>query len=416
LIVAAFVSKEYLLTDTTLHNGTAKTMSSALSPIYGRLPVAFTHGEGIWLWDQNGKQYLDALSGIGVSCLGHAHPALVKAISEQAAKVIHTSNLYEVPLQEELAQEICSISSMSEVFFANSGAEANEGAIKLARLFGHLKGVKVPTIITMDSSWHGRTLGTLAATGSEKARKGFEPLPAGFVQVTYNKLDAIIEAARDCPDVVAVLIEVLQGEGGIRPSDISYLQSLRELCNQRGWLLMIDEVQSGIGRTGKWLAHQWANVLPDVITLAKGLGGGVPIGAVAACGPAAGILKPGHHGTTFGGGPLVCAASLAVLNTLKTDKLLTHAETVGNELKSALEKELLGLKGVVEVRGRGLMLGIELDRPCGDLVRQALDAGLLINVTRDKVVRLLPPLILTSEQAQQIVALLVPLIKKFLAA
>jgi len=391
-------------------------MSSALSPIYGRLPVAFTHGQGVWLWDQGGKRYLDALSGIGVSCLGHAHPALVKAISEQAAKVIHTSNLYEIPLQEELAQRLSAISSMSEVFFANSGAEANEGAIKLARLFGHLKGIKVPTIITMDSSWHGRTLGTLAATGSEKARKGFEPLPAGFVQVTYNKLDAITEAAKTCPDVVAVLIEVLQGEGGIRPSDISYLQALRKLCDERGWLLMIDEVQSGIGRTGKWLAHQWADILPDVITLAKGLGGGVPIGAVAARGPAAGILKPGHHGTTFGGGPLVCAAALAVLDTLKADNLLAHAQSVGNELKSALEHELLGVKGIVEVRGRGLMIGIELDRPCADLVRHALDAGLLINVTRDKVVRLLPPLILSSAQAQQIVATLVPLIKKFLAA
>ncbi|MCD8516712.1 MAG: aminotransferase class III-fold pyridoxal phosphate-dependent enzyme, partial [Burkholderiaceae bacterium] len=260
-------------------------MSSALSPIYGRLPVAFTHGQGVWLWDTTGKRYLDGLSGIGVSCLGHAHPALVKAIAEQAAKVIHTSNIYEIPLQEALAQRITAISGMSEVFFANSGAEANEGAIKLARLYGHLKGVKVPTIITMDSSWHGRTLGTLAATGSEKARQGFEPLPAGFLQVTYNKLDAIDQAAAGCPDVVAILVEVLQGEGGIRPSDLSYLKALRKLCDERDWLLMIDEVQSGIGRTGKWLAHQWAEILPDVITLAKGLGGGVPIGAVAARGP-----------------------------------------------------------------------------------------------------------------------------------
>lgn len=390
-------------------------MSSALSPIYGRLPVAFTHGQGVWLWDQHGKRYLDGLSGIGVSCLGHAHPALVKAISEQAAKVIHTSNLYEVPLQEQLAERINAISGMTEVFFANSGAEANEGAIKLARLFGHLKGVEVPTIITMDSSWHGRTLGTLAATGSEKARKGFEPLPEGFIQVTYNKIDAITEAAKRCPDVVAVLIEVLQGEGGIRASDLAYLKDLRKLCDERGWLLMIDEVQSGIGRTGKWLAHQWAGILPDVMTLAKGLGGGVPIGAVAARGPAAGLLKPGHHGTTFGGGPLVCAAGLAVLDTLVKEDLLANAERVGNHLKSLLEQALGGTPGVVEIRGRGLMLGIELDRPCGDLVRHALDQGLLINVTRDKVVRLLPPLILTAEQAQTIVETLAPLIRRFLS-
>jgi acetylornithine/N-succinyldiaminopimelate aminotransferase len=391
-------------------------MSSALSPIYGRLPVAFTHGQGVWLWDTEGKRYLDGLSGIGVSCLGHAHPVLVKAIADQAAKVIHTSNIYEVPLQEQLAQRITAISGMSEVFFANSGAEANEGAIKLARLYGHLKGVKIPTIITMDSAWHGRTLGTLAATGSEKARQGFDPLPAGFIQVTYNQIDAITRAADQCPDVVAVLVEVLQGEGGIRPSDLSYLQDLRKLCDQRGWLMMIDEVQSGIGRTGKWLAHQWAEILPDVITLAKGLGGGVPIGAVAARGPAAGILKPGHHGTTFGGGPLVCAAALAVLDTLERDNLLEHAEKVGQAMLARLHAELDGLDGVTEVRGRGLMIGIELSRPCAELVRRALGAGLLINVTRDKVVRLLPPLIINQAEADQLLDGLIDLIKKFLSS
>ena len=391
-------------------------MSSALSPIYGRLPVAFTHGQGVWLWDTEGKRYLDGLSGIGVSCLGHAHPVLVKAIADQAAKVIHTSNIYEVPLQEQLAQRITAISGMSEVFFANSGAEANEGAIKLARLYGHLKGVKIPTIITMDSAWHGRTLGTLAATGSEKARQGFDPLPAGFIQVTYNRIDAITRAADQCPDVVAVLVEVLQGEGGIRPSDLSYLQDLRKLCDQRGWLMMIDEVQSGIGRTGKWLAHQWAEILPDVITLAKGLGGGVPIGAVAARGPAAGILKPGHHGTTFGGGPLVCAAALAVLDTLERDNLLEHAEKVGQAMLVRLHAELDGLDGVTEVRGRGLMIGIELSRPCAELVRRALEAGLLINVTRDKVVRLLPPLIISQAEADQLLDGLIDLIKKFLSS
>ena len=389
-------------------------MSSALSPIYGRLPVAFTHGEGVWLRDENGKRYLDGLSGIGVSCLGHAHPVLVNAISEQAHRLIHTSNLYEIPLQETLAQRICAMSGMTEVFFSNSGSESNEGAIKVARLYGHLKGIKVPTIITMDSSWHGRTLGTLAATGSEKARAGFGPLPDGFVQVTYNDLEAVTTAGDQCPDVVAVMVEVLQGEGGIRPSDVKYIQALRKLCNERDWLLIIDEVQSGIGRTGKWLAHQWSDVLPDVITLAKGLGGGVPIGAVAVRGPAAGILKPGHHGTTFGGGPLVCAAALAVLDTLEKDDLLTHAHTVGAAMQARLKETLGSHPGVKEIRGQGLMIGIELQQPCGVLVSDCLAQGLLINVTRDKVVRLLPPLILSQSEADQLLDILIPLIQRFL--
>jgi len=389
-------------------------MTSALSNIYGRLPVAFTHGKGVWLWDEQGKRYLDGLAGIGVSCLGHAHPALVKAISEQAAKVIHTSNLYEIPLQEQLAQRIVAISGMTEVFFGNSGAEANEGAIKLARMYGYLKGIKVPTIISMESSWHGRTLGTLAATGSEKARHGFGPLPEGFMQVRYNSIAAIEEAAANNPDIVAVLLEVVQGEGGIRPSDAQYLKDLRALCDQRGWLLMIDEVQSGIGRTGKWLAHQWAGILPDVITLAKGLGGGVPIAAVAARGPAAGVLKPGNHGTTFGGGPLVCAAGLAVLDTLEKENLLNNAATVGQYLLDKLSKELTGVPGIVEVRGKGLMVGIELDRPCGELAKTALAHGLLINVTRDTVIRLLPPLILNQEEADILANTLVPMVKQFL--
>ena len=390
-------------------------MSSALSPIYGRLPVAFTHGKGVWLWDTEGKRYMDALSGIGVSCLGHAHPAMVKAISEQAAKVIHTSNLYEIPLQEALAQRICEISGLSEVFFANSGAEVNEGAIKVARLYGHQKGIQTPTIITMDSSWHGRTIATLAATGSEKAREGFGPLPDGFVQVTYNNIAAIEKAAATCPDIVAVLVEVLQGEGGIRPSDIEYVQALRKMCDERDWLLMIDEVQSGIGRTGKWLGHQWSGVTPDVVTLAKGLGGGVPIGAVAIGGRAAGLLKPGHHGTTFGGGPLVCAASIAVLDTLAQDGLLEHAQTLGSAMISRLKSELGNVPGVLEVRGQGLMIGVELERPCAELVRTALARGFLINVTRDKVVRLLPPLILTESEADELLDNLIPMITEFLA-
>ena len=390
-------------------------MSSPLISIYSRLPVAFTHGEGVWLWDAQGRRYLDGLAGIGVSCLGHAHPKLVAAISEQAARVIHTSNIYEVPQQTALAERIAQLSGMEEVAFANSGSEANEAAIKLARYHGYKNGNTHAHIITMDSSWHGRTLGTLAATGSEKARKGFEPLPTGFIQVKYNDLDAVAQAGDREPRVNAVLLEVLQGEGGIRPSDISYLQALRKLCTERGWLLMIDEVQSGIGRTGKWFAHQWADIKPDVMTLAKGLGGGVPIGAMVATGPAANVLTPGSHGTTFGGGPLVCAAGLAVLDTLEQDRLLANAETVGAHLHRRLAEGLADVAGVNEVRGWGLMLGIELDRPCGVLVTRALEAGLLINVTRDRVVRLLPPLILTSDQADQLAEILIPLIKQFLA-
>ena len=388
-------------------------MSSAISNTYGRLPVAFTHGKGVWLWDTNGRRYLDAMAGIGVSCLGHDHPKLVAAISEQAARVIHTSNLYQIPQQEALAKRINEISNMTEVLFGNSGAEANEAAIKLARYYGYKKGNDLPTIITMESSWHGRTLGTLAATDSEKARTGFGPLPEGFVKVKYNDLEAVRSAGDKEPRVVAVLLEVLQGEGGIRPSDIAYMKGLRKLCDERGWLMMIDEVQSGIGRTGKWLAHQWADILPDVVVLAKGLGGGVPIGAIAARGPAAGVLGPGSHGTTFGGSPLVCAAGLATLGALESEKLLENAVIVGAHLKAGLEDALKGTPGVLEVRGQGLMLGVELEKPCGVLVGRALEAGLLINVTRDRVIRMLPPLLINKAEADEIVKILVPLIKAF---
>ena len=388
-------------------------MSSAISNTYGRLPVAFTHGKGVWLWDTNGRRYLDAMAGIGVSCLGHDHPKLVAAISEQAARVIHTSNLYQIPQQEALAKRINEISNMTEVLFGNSGAEANEAAIKLARYYGYKKGNDLPTIITMESSWQGRTLGTLAATDSEKARTGFGPLPEGFVKVKYNDLEAVRSAGDKEPRVVAVLLEVLQGEGGIRPSDIAYMKGLRKLCDERGWLMMIDEVQSGIGRTGKWLAHQWADILPDVVVLAKGLGGGVPIGAIAARGPAAGVLGPGSHGTTFGGSPLVCAAGLATLGALESEKLLENAVIVGAHLKAGLENALKGTPGVLEVRGQGLMLGVELEKPCGVLVGRALEAGLLINVTRDRVIRMLPPLLINKAEADEIVKILVPLIKAF---
>ena len=390
-------------------------MTSALSNTYSRLPVAFTHGKGVWLWDAEGRRYLDGLAGIGVSCLGHGHPGLVAAISEQAARVIHTSNLYEIPQQQALAERICSISAMTEVVFGNSGAEANEAAIKLARLYGYNKGNDLPTIITMESSWHGRTIGTLAATDSDKARKGFGPLPEGFIKVAYNNLDAIKQAGAREPRVVAVLLEVLQGEGGIRPTDTQYLRDLRKLCDERGWLMMIDEVQSGIGRTGKWLAHQWAGILPDVVTFAKGLAGGVPIGACGARGPAAGVLGPGTHGTTFGGGPLVCAAGLATFSAIEQERLLENAVVVGDHLKASLKAALAGTAGITEVRGQGLMIGVELEKPCGVLVSRALDAGLLINVTRDRVVRLLPPLILTKAEADQIVQILAPLIKTFIA-
>lgn len=391
-------------------------MSSVLSNIFARLPVAFTHGEGVWLWDTEGRRYLDGLSGIGVSSLGHAHPRLVAAIAEQAARVLHVSNLYEVPQQEALAQRLVELSGMEEVAFTSSGSEANETAIKLARLYGHKNGNTHAHIITMESSWHGRTLATLAATGSLKAREGFEPMPTGFIQVAFNSIDAIIKAAEDEPRVNTVMLETLQGEGGIRPADIDYLKAVRKLCDERGWLLIIDEVQSGIGRTGKWFAHQWADIRPDVMTLAKGLGGGVPIGATLMRGPAARVFTPGSHGTTFGGNPLVCHAALTVLQTLADDQLLDNAHTTGTYLKEQLTRELAGVEGVVEVRGRGLMLGVELDRPCPTIPRLALDAGLLINVTRERTVRMLPPLILQRSEADELVARLVPVIRQFLGS
>jgi len=390
-------------------------MSSALSNIFSRLPVSFTHGQGVWLWDADGRRYLDALSGIGVNSLGHAHPRLVAAITEQAQRVIHVSNLYEVPQQAALAERLVALSGLSECIFTSSGSEANETALKLARYYGHQNGNPHAHVITMDSSWHGRTLATLAATGSAKAREGFEPLPAGYIQVAYNSLKAIEDAAAAEPRVNTVLLETLQGEGGIRPAEIEYLQAVRRLCDERGWLFMIDEVQSGIGRTGKWFAHQWADIRPDVMTLAKGLGGGVPIGATLMGGRAAGVFKPGSHGTTFGGNPLVCHAALTVLQTLEDDGLLESAHRVGTHLQDALRSALAGVAGVNDVRGRGLMIGIELDRACGAIVRQALETGLLVNVTRDRVVRLLPPLILTEADADEIVARLVPTIKTFLS-
>ncbi|MFO7188341.1 MAG: acetylornithine transaminase [Pseudomonadota bacterium] len=390
-------------------------MTSHLMNTYNRLPVSFTHGKGVWLWDEAGKRYLDALAGIAVSGLGHAHPELVKAIAEQAARVIHTSNLYEVRRQEQLAAKLCALSGLSEVFFCSSGSEANETAIKLARLYGHQRGIHNPQIVVMEKAWHGRTLATLSATGNRKAQAGFEPLMSGFVRVPYNDIKAVQQAAENNRDIVAVLLEVLQGEGGINVADLDYVRELRRICDERGWLLMIDEVQSGIGRTGKWFAYQHAGIQPDVITLAKGLGSGVPIGACVGGGRAAGVFKPGNHGSTFGGGPLACTAAYTTLEVMEKEGLLANAERQGELLRSGLREALEGVPGVVEIRGMGLMVGVELDRPCGELVKQALDKGLLINVTSEKVIRLLPPLIIKDEETAQIVSILAPLVRAFLA-
>lgn len=381
---------------------------------YARQPIAFTHGQGARLWDEEGKEYLDALSGIAVNGLGHAHPRLVRAIADQAAQLIHTSNLYRVPLQERLAQRLCQLAAMDGAFFCNSGAEANEAAIKLARLYGHQRGIEVPTLIVMEKAWHGRTIATLSATGSRKAQAGFEPLVAGFVRVPYNDLAAVEAVAERNPNVVAVLLEPIQGEGGIQVAEVTYQQKLAAFCRERQWLYMVDEVQTGIGRTGKWFATETAGVLPDVLILAKGLGSGVPIGACLARGVAAQVFKPGHHGTTFGGGPLVCAAALATLEAMEQEHLLDNARQRGDQLLNGLRAGLTGVAGVVEVRGQGLMVGIELDRPCGQLVMQALAQGLLINVTSEKVVRLLPPLIIDEAQIAQLLTTLIPLIRGFL--
>lgn len=384
-----------------------------LMSTYARLPVAFVRGEGAWLWDEAGRRYLDALAGIAVNGVGHAHPGIVKAITENAS-LIHTSNIYRVIRQEQLANRLCALSGMDEVFFCNSGSEANETAIKLARLYGHQRGVEVPTIIVMERAWHGRTIATLSATGNRKAQAGFEPLVTGFVRVPYNDIQAVRAVAEHNRSVVAVLLEPIQGEGGINVADMQYQRELQAFCHEQGWLYMLDEVQTGIGRTGTLFAFQHAGVQPDVLALAKGLGSGVPIGACLAGGAAAGVFKPGNHGTTFGGGPLVCAAALATLDIMDAEGLPKNATRQGTRLKEALSAGLQGVPGVVDVRGQGLMLGIELDRPCGEIVARALAQGLLVNVTSEKVIRLLPPLILTAEQVDQIAGTLVPLILDFL--
>jgi acetylornithine aminotransferase len=382
---------------------------------YSRIPVAFTHGTGVWMWDQAGKKYLDALAGIAVSTLGHGHPRLTRAIAEQSARLIHTSNLYVIDEQERLAEKLAKISGMDAAFFCNSGCEANEAAIKLARLHGHGKGVASPAIVVMDKAFHGRTLATLSATGNKKVQAGFEPLVPGFVRVPLNDIEAARRVAAQDPSVVAVLVEPIQGEGGINLSTMQYLRELRELCDHKGWLLMVDEVQCGLGRTGKWFVYQHAGISPDVALLAKGLASGVPIGACLARGAAAGVFKPGTHGSTFGGNPLACAAALATLETIEEEGLMENATRVGALLLEGLREALAGRPGVVEVRGHGLMIGIELERPCGELVGRAMNAGLLINVTMDNVVRLLPPLVMSESEARQVLSILVPLVRAFLA-
>ena len=390
-------------------------MSDALMATYQRLPVTFTKGEGAWLWDAAQRRYLDAIAGIAVCGLGHAHPAVQQAICEQAGRLIHTSNLYGIELQQRLGERLTRLADMQRVFFANSGAEANEAAIKIARLYGHQRGIDKPSIIVMEGSFHGRTLATLTATGNRKVQAGFEPLVQGFLRAPYGEPQALLDLA-DNQDVVAVLVEPIQGEGGVNIPPDDYLNRLREICNQQGWLLMLDEIQTGMGRTGHLFAHQHQAIRPDVMTLAKGLGNGVPIGACLARGVAAELLGPGRHGSTFGGNPLVCRVALSVLDTLESEGLTARAAELGQRLHGRLQNALGELDGVVEVRSRGLMLGIELERPCGTLVTRALQQGLLINVTSDSVIRLLPPLIISDAQADQIADQVIALVGEFLTA
>ena len=381
---------------------------------YGRLPVAMSHGKGVRLWDTNGKSYLDALAGIAVNTLGHGHPKLVPALQDQVAKMMHCCNYYHIPDQEKLAAKLVSLSDLTNTFFCSTGLEANEAAIKLARKFGHNKGIKNPTIVVYEKAFHGRSIATLSATGNEKIQQGFGPMVEGFIRVPLNDIDALKKATHNNPDVVAVFFETIQGEGGINPMRWEYLREVRALCDAKDWLMMIDEVQCGMGRTGKWFAHQWAGILPDVMPLAKGLGSGIPIGAVVAGPKAAGIFQPGNHGTTFGGNPLAMRAGVETIRIIEEDGLLENAARVGEYLKNTLMLEIGSLKGIKEIRGYGLMIGIELDKPCGVIMSRALDAGLLLSVTADSVIRLVPALIMTEKEADEVVALLTPIVKTFL--
>ncbi len=389
-------------------------MSNTLMNTYARLPVTFTHGEGVWLYDENGDAYFDALTGIAVCGLGHSHPAVTKAICDQSSQVIHTSNLYGIAKQQQLGDTLTRLSKMDRVFFANSGAEANEASIKLARLYGNRRNIENPTIIVMESSFHGRTMATLSATGNRKVHAGFEPLVQGFARVPHNDIESI-QRLTDNKSIVAILVEPIQGEGGIHVPDDSYLQQLREICNEQEWLLMLDEVQCGMGRTGKMFAHQHAGITPDVMSLAKALGNGIPIGACLAHGQAAELFAPGNHGTTFGGNPLASAAALAVCETIENDNLIERAAQLGTQLLEGFKAALADTAGIQEIRGKGLMVGIELDNDCPELVKLALEEKLLINVTAGKVIRLLPPLIMTDDQAAELVEKLSQLIKRYLA-
>jgi acetylornithine aminotransferase len=382
---------------------------------YGRLPIALSHGQGCRVWDTTGKAYIDGLGGIAVNTLGHNHPELVPALQDQLTKLIHSSNYYHVTGQEQLATKLTEISGLTNAFFCCTGLEANEAALKLARKYGHDKGIERPEIVVYEAAFHGRSIATLSATGNPKVQAGFGPLVEGFIRVPLNDIEALKKATEGNPNVVAVFFETIQGEGGINPMRVDYLKQVRALCDERDWLMMIDEVQCGMGRTGKWFAHQWAGILPDVMPLAKGLGSGVPIGAVVAGPKAANIFGPGNHGTTFGGNPLAMRAGIETIRIMEEHKLLENAATVGAHLKAALEREIGGLAGVKEIRGQGLMLGIELDRPCGVILNRACDAGLLLSVTADKVIRLVPPLILSIAEADEIVAILAPIVKNFLS-
>lgn len=380
---------------------------------YSRLPVTFVKGEGVWLWDDQGKKYLDALAGIAVCGIGHCHPKLVKAISDQAGTLIHTSNLYHIDKQEKLAKKLAILSGLNKSFFCNSGAEANEAAIKLARLYGHNKGIDLPTIIVMENSFHGRTMATLTASGNRKVQAGFEPLLTGFSRVPFNDLDAITQVSAHNKNVVAILVEPYQGEGGVNVPQVGYLKELRRICDENGWLLMLDEVQCGIGRSGKWFAFQNSGIVPDVITLAKSLGSGVPIGACIAGNVAGEIFKPGSHASTFGGNPLACTAAITTLDIIKEEDLMCNALEQGDFMRKSFQEQLGNLDNVAEIRGQGLMIGIELTKPCSELVKIALKQGLLLNVTSDKVVRLLPPLIIKKNETEQIVNMVSTLIKEF---
>ena len=393
--------------------------SPHVMPTYGRLPIALSHGQGCRVWDVNGQAYLDALGGIAVNTLGHNHPKLVPALQDQLTRLIHTSNYYHIPHQEALARKLVEISGLSNVFFCSTGLEANEAALKLARKFGHDKGIERPEIVVYEKAFHGRSIATLSATGNPKVQAGFGPLVEGFIRVPLNDLAALEAATAGNPNVVAVFMEAIQGEGGVNPMHMDYLRQVRTLCDQRDWLLMIDEVQCGMGRTGKWFAHQWAGILPDVMPLAKGLGSGVPVGAVVAGPKAAHIFKTGNHGTTFGGNPLAMRAGLETIRIMEEDDLLGNASRVGAHLVAGLRQALaaeLGSGGVKEIRGLGLMLGIDLAKPCPGLMQQCLEQGLLISVTADSVIRLVPPLIMSTAEADEVVAILCPLVKKLLAA